>query len=54
MPYPREEVAAAVERYHEMRRQIDAGEQPGFGVLADFYTDDAVYIDGAWGRIRRS
>ena len=51
MSYPREEVAAAVERYHEMRRQIDAGEQPGFGVLADFYTEDAVYIDGAWGRI---
>jgi hypothetical protein len=49
--YPREEVAATVARYHEMRRQIDAGEQPGFGVLADFYTEDAVYIDGAWGRI---
>ena len=51
MSYPREEVAQAVERYHEVRRQIDAGEKPGFGVLADFYTEDAVYIDGAWGRI---
>ena len=51
MPFPREEVAATVERYHELRRRIDAGEEEGFGVLADFYTEDAVYIDGAWGRI---
>jgi ketosteroid isomerase-like protein len=51
MPYPREEVQAAVERYHELRRRIDAGEESGFEVLADLYTEDAVYIDGAWGRI---
>jgi ketosteroid isomerase-like protein len=51
MPFPREEVAAAVERYHELRRRIDAGKEGGFGVLADLYTEDAVYIDAAWGRI---
>ena len=33
-------------------RGIDEGLEPdAFGVLADFYTEDAVYIDGAWGRI---
>lgn len=51
MSFPREEIEATVERYHELRRKIDAGEEPGFGVLGDFYTEDAVYIDGAWGRI---
>ena len=52
MPFPREEVQATVERYHELRERIDEGLEPdAFGVLADFYTEDAVYIDGAWGRI---
>ena len=51
MPFPRSEVSQAVERYHELRRRIDAGEESGFGVLAELYTEDAVYIDGAWGRI---
>jgi ketosteroid isomerase-like protein len=52
MPFPREEVEETVERYHDLRRRIDEGIEPdAFGVLADFYTEDAVYIDGAWGRI---
>ena len=52
MPFPREEVQATVQRYHELRERIDEGLEPdAFGVLADFYTEDAVYIDGAWGRI---
>jgi ketosteroid isomerase-like protein len=52
MPYSREEVRAAVDRYHELRRRIEAGEEAeNFGALADLYTDDAVYIDAAWGRI---
>ena len=52
MAYPREEVRAVVDRYHELRRRIDAGEEAGaFGALAGFYTDDAVYVDAAWGRI---
>ena len=40
-----------VHRYHELRRRIDSGDEQNFGVLADFYTDDAVYVDAAWGRI---
>ncbi len=52
MPFPRDEVQATVERYHTLRERIDEGLEPdAFGVLADFYTEDAVYIDGAWGRI---
>src|ERR1700686_163663 len=48
----REEVETTVDRYHELRRRIDEGREPdAFGALADFYTDDAVYIDGAWGRL---
>ncbi len=51
--YPRAEVQAAVDRYCELRRRIDEGLEPhGFGALADFYTDDAVYVDAAWGRIQ--
>lgn len=52
MAHPREEVAATIERYHELRRRIDDGLEPdGFGALAEFYTDDAVYVDAAWGRL---
>jgi ketosteroid isomerase-like protein len=52
MAHPREEVQEVIDRYHEVRRRVDAGLEPnGFGALADFYTDDAVYIDAAWGRI---
>jgi ketosteroid isomerase-like protein len=48
----REEIQDTVDRYHELRRRIDAGLEPeNFGVLADFYTEDAVYVDSAWGRI---
>lgn len=51
-PHSRDEIQAVVDRYHELRRRIDAGLEPkGFGALADFYTDDAVYVDAAWGRI---
>ncbi len=52
MAFPRDEVRATIERYHELRRRIDEGLEPNaFGALADFYTDDAVYVDGAWGRL---
>jgi ketosteroid isomerase-like protein len=52
VPYPRDEVKATVDRYHELRQRIDDGlEEDAFGSLSDFYTEDAVYIDGAWGRI---
>src|SRR5581483_9421617 len=50
--YPRDEVKATVDRYHELRRRIDEGlEEDAFGALAGFYTEDAVYVDGAWGRL---
>ena len=50
--YPRAEIETAVDRYHDIRARIEDGlEAKGFGALADFYTDDAVYVDAAWGRI---
>ena len=52
-PHPRAEVQAAVDSYVELRRRIDDGLEPdSFGALADLYTDDAVYVDAAWGRIQ--
>jgi ketosteroid isomerase-like protein len=51
MAHPREEVAATVARYVELRHRIDTGDEESFGVLADLYTDDAVMIDAAWGRL---
>ncbi|MBT4520216.1 MAG: nuclear transport factor 2 family protein [Halieaceae bacterium] len=36
-------------RFVKMRDDIDAGVH-GWDELADFFTDDAVYIDPAWGR----
>jgi len=51
-PHPRDEIQVAVDRYHELRRRIEEGLEPnGFGALADFYTDDAVYVDASWGRL---
>lgn len=51
MPHERHEVQDAVDRYVELRRRIDEGDLKSFAVLADLYTDDAVYIDAAWGRL---
>jgi ketosteroid isomerase-like protein len=50
MAHPREEVAAAVERYVAVRRAVDAGDAT-WAALADLFTDDAVFIDPAWGRV---
>lgn len=47
--FPREEVQAALENYLEVRRRIEAGEL-GWEALADLFTEDATYIDPAWGR----
>ncbi len=44
------EVAATVERYCELRARIDRGEADWID-LADFFTDDVVFIDPAWGRV---
>ncbi|MEJ5255652.1 MAG: nuclear transport factor 2 family protein [Acidimicrobiales bacterium] len=50
MSHPREEVEEAVTRYVELRERIERGEL-GWTALAELFTDDAVYIDPAWGRI---
>jgi hypothetical protein len=38
------------ERFVATRNEIDEGAKP-WSVLADFFTEDAAYIDPAWGRI---
>lgn len=50
MPFPIDEVRSAVDRYRALRESIHRGEAD-WPVLADLFTDDAVYIDPAWGRI---
>lgn len=44
------EVHAAVHAYVELRERIEAGDA-AWTDLAAAFTDDAVYIDAAWGRI---
>jgi ketosteroid isomerase-like protein len=51
MAYAREEVQAAVERYIAVRDNINAG-QGTWRDLAQFFTEDAVFIDPAWGRVQ--
>lgn len=46
----REEILATHERYLAARDKCEAGELP-WSVLADFFTDEAYYVDPAWGRI---
>ena len=50
MAHPRSEVQEAVSRYVERRQQIERGEATWLD-LAEFFTDDMVYIDPAWGRV---
>jgi ketosteroid isomerase-like protein len=45
------EVRAAVDAYVAMRERIEAGDATWID-LAGFFTDDAVYIDPAWGRVQ--
>ena len=40
----------AYDRFVALRDEIDVGKQR-WSALADFFTEDAVYIDPAWGRI---
>jgi hypothetical protein len=49
-PHPREEIEAAVAAYVQCREQNEAGERTWVD-LAEFFTDNAIYIDPAWGRI---
>jgi ketosteroid isomerase-like protein len=50
MPYPREEIQAAIEKLIAVRDNICAG-KGSWADLAQFFTDDAVFIDPAWGRV---
>jgi len=50
VPHSPDEVAAAVATYRSLREAIERGEQT-WPALADLFTEDAVYIDPAWGRI---
>jgi hypothetical protein len=50
MAHPESEVRAAVEQYAHTRREIDAG-RGTWRDLAQHFTDDAVFIDPAWGRV---
>jgi ketosteroid isomerase-like protein len=50
VPHPREEVEAAVARYVEVRERMDRNEG-GWEEMTALFTDDATYIDPAWGRI---
>jgi ketosteroid isomerase-like protein len=44
-----EEARATYRRYLETRERIHRGGAP-WSALADFFTEDAVYLDPAWGR----
>jgi ketosteroid isomerase-like protein len=44
------EVRATYQRYIETRGRIQAGDLK-WSALADFFTEDAVFIDPAWGRV---
>lgn len=50
MPHPPEEIRETYERYVETRGRVEAGEL-GWDALAAFFTDDATFIDPAWGRV---
>lgn len=51
MAHPRAEVQATVDRYLALRNRIGDREATWID-LAEMFTDDAVYIDPAWGRIQ--
>ncbi|MBA2282044.1 MAG: nuclear transport factor 2 family protein [Acidimicrobiia bacterium] len=51
MAFPEDEVRATVDEYLAVRAAIEAGDAT-WTDLARFFTDDAVYIDPAWGRIQ--
>jgi ketosteroid isomerase-like protein len=50
MPHSREEVQSALERYLAVRDGINEGKGT-WADLAQFFTDDAVFVDPAWGRV---
>jgi ketosteroid isomerase-like protein len=50
MTFPRDELEAAARAYIDTRNAIEAGTLT-WEALRDHFTDDAVYIDPAWGRV---
>jgi ketosteroid isomerase-like protein len=44
-----DEAREAYERFVECRNEIDAGKRP-WTDLGEFFTDDCVFVDPAWGR----
>ena len=50
MAHSREEVLATLERYLAVRDAINAGNGT-WRDLAQFFTDDAVFVDPAWGMV---
>ena len=50
MAYAEAEIRATYERYVQTRNRVEAGEL-GWDALAAFFTDDATFVDPAWGRI---
>ena len=44
------EIRAAYDRYVQTRSRVEAGELP-WDTLADFFAEDAVFVDPAWGRV---
>jgi ketosteroid isomerase-like protein len=48
--HPPDEILATYRRYVDTRDRVEQGELP-WDALADFFTDDATFIDPAWGRI---
>ncbi len=50
MTHPREEVQAAIEHLIAVRDEINAGKKP-WSAMAELFTDDAIFIDPAWGRV---
>ena len=48
--YSKEEILETLGRYLEVRGRIEAGEL-GWEALSEFFTDDATFVDPAWGRV---
>jgi len=51
MGFDHDEIDAAIRKYLAMRDSIDADGKGEWSRLAEFFTDDAVFIDPAWGRV---
>lgn len=48
--FSRDEIHKTHERYLEVRARAERGEVP-WSALGDFFTEDATFIDPAWGRV---